>query len=134
MGAYVTNVITSIHHFYNALLARLCTEERVITALWSLLMDGLIQRYRKTVEHVHFVLQTERSGNLLTTNHYFSEILNQLRSNRSVELNDNFFFSAGNATRRTSISNIEYIMRNIYNILKFYYKVTRKRFIDNIYI
>ena len=56
-----------------------------MTALWSLLMDGLIQRYRKTVEHVHFVLQTERSGNLLTTNHYFSETLDKLRSDRSAE-------------------------------------------------
>ena len=132
VGAYVTNVITSIHHFCNALLARLCTEERVMTALWSLLMDGLIQRYRKTVEHVHFVLQTERSGNLLTTNHYFSETLDQLRSDRSAEQNDGFSFRAGDAARRTPVGNMEHTVRDIHDILKSYYKVARKRFVDNI--
>ena len=132
VGAYVTNVITSIHHFCNALLARLCTEERVMTALWSLLMDGLLQRYRKTVEHVHFVLQTERSGNLLTTNHYFSETLDQLRSDRSAEQNDGFSFGAGDAARRTPVGNMEHTVRDIHDILKSYYKVARKRFVDNI--
>lgn len=134
VGAYVTNVITSIHRFCNALLARLCTEERVMTALWSLLMDGLLQRYRKTVEHVHFVLQTERSGNLLTTNHYFSETLDKLRSNRSAGQNEGFHFGAGDATRRTPVGNMEHTVRDIHDILNSYYKVARKRFVDNICI
>ena len=103
-----------------------------MTALWSLLMDGLIQRYRKTVEHVHFVLQTERSGNLLTTNHYFSETLDKLRSDRSAEQNDGFSFGAGDATRRTPVGNMEHTVRDIHDILKSYYKVARKRFVDNI--
>lgn len=86
VGAYVTNVITSTHHLCNALLARLCTEERVMTALWSMLMDGLFQRYRKKVEQVYFVLlQTERSGKPLTIEYYFSETLDKLRTDRDGE-------------------------------------------------
>ncbi|KAL8663077.1 MAG: hypothetical protein Q9168_008154 [Polycauliona sp. 1 TL-2023] len=46
-GAYFTNVIATVHHFCNTLLTRLCPEERVFTALWSLLIDELLQRYRK---------------------------------------------------------------------------------------
>lgn len=89
-GAYVTDIIATIHHFGNTVLRRLCTEERVMNALWSLLMNRLLQRYRKTVNHIYFLLQTERSGNLLTTNHYFSETLDKLRSDRNAEQNSNF--------------------------------------------
>ena len=103
-----------------------------MNALWSLLMDGLLQRYRKTVEHVHFVLQTERSGNLLTTNHYFSETLDKLRSDRSAGQNEGFHFGAGDATRRTPVGNVEHTVRDIHDILNSYYKVARKRFVDNI--
>ena len=131
-GIYVSNVIGSIHHFCYVVLARLCTEERVMTALWSLLMDGLLQRYRKTVEHVRFILQTERSGNLLTTNHYFSETLDQFRAERIPEQNENFSFSTGHAAQRTHISNMEHTVRDIHDILKSYYKVARKRFADNV--
>jgi len=54
-GMYVSKVVASIHRFCNILLARLCTEERVMTSLWSLLMDQLLQRYRRMVEHVQFL-------------------------------------------------------------------------------
>lgn len=79
-GRYVTKVIVMVHRFCSILLTRLCPEERVMNALWSLLLDELLQRYRKLVEHVQFILRTERSGNLLTTNHYFSETLDKLRA------------------------------------------------------
>ncbi len=131
-GMYVSKVVASIHRFCNILLARLCTEERVMTSLWSLLMDQLLQRYRRMVEHVQFLLQTERSGTLLTTNHYFSENLDKCRSERSVEQDDGFSFRTGNATQRTDVGNMEHTVRDIHDILKSYYKVARKRFVDNI--
>jgi hypothetical protein len=132
-GMYVSKVIASIHRFCNVVLARLCTEERVMTALWSLLMDGLLQRYRRTVEHVRFVLRTERSGNLLTTNHYFSENLDKFRSERGAEQDyDSYSFGPGNAAQKTHVGNMEHTVRDIHDILRSYYKVARKRFTDNI--
>ena len=107
-GAYVTNVIATVHYFCNTLLTRLCPKERVMTAFWSLLIDELLQRYRKVVEHVQFLLRTERSGNLLTTNHYFSETLNKLRWERSVEPIENLSFNSSNAAQRTSVDNMEH--------------------------
>lgn len=129
---YVTKVIATVRHFCNALLTRLCMEERVKTALWSLLVDELLERYRKLVEHIRFLLQTERSGNLLTTNHYFSETLDKLRSERSAEPTESFSFGSSNATQRASVDNLEHTVRDIHNILKAYYKVARKRFVDNV--
>ncbi len=131
-GQYIADTIATIHHFGNALLKRLCTEERVMGALWSLLMDGLLQRYRKTVDHFQFLLQTERSGNLLTTNHYFSETLDKLRSDRDAEQADSFSFGSGTAAQQPRISNLDHTVRDIHDILKSYYKVARKRFVDNV--
>ena len=130
--AYVTNVIATVHHFCNTLLTRLCTEERVRTALWSLLVDELLQRYRKMVDHIQFLLRTERSGNLLTTNHYFSETLDKLRSERNAETTESFSFGSNHAAQRASVGNIEHTVRDIHDILKSYYKVARKRFVDNV--
>ncbi|KAI9706563.1 MAG: hypothetical protein M1836_003570 [Candelina mexicana] len=132
VGTYLANIIASTHHFCNTLLARLCTEERVMTALWSLLIDELLHRYRKMVAHVQFILQTERSGNLLTTNHYFHETLDKLRSERSAQPIEAFSFSSGNAAQKTPIDNVAHTVRDIHDILKSYYKVARKRFVDNV--
>ena len=131
-GEYVTNVITTIHCFCNTLLTRLRPEERVMTALWSFLIEELLQRYRKVVEHIQFLLRTERSGNLLTTNHYFSETLDKLRSERSAEPTQDFSFSPSNAAQRTPVGNMEHTVRDIHDILRSYYKVARKRFVDNV--
>ena len=87
--------------FFNTLLTSLCTEERVFTALWSLLIDELLQRYRKVVERIQFLLRTERSGNLLRTNHYFSETLDKLRSERSAEPTESFPLDSSNAAQGT---------------------------------
>jgi hypothetical protein len=41
--------------------------------------------YKKTIEHVTFILRTERGGNLITTNHYFSENLEKACAARLKE-------------------------------------------------
>jgi len=131
-GQYVTKVTTMVYHFCNIILTRLCPEERVMIAHWALLLDKLIQRYRKLVEYVRFILRTERSGNLLTTNHYFGETLNKWRSECNVEPIESYAFGSGNASRRAPLSNMEHTVRDIHDILKSYYKVARKRFVDNV--
>ena len=84
------------------------------------------------MEHIQFLLWTERSGNLLTTNHYFSETLDKLRSERSAEPTESFPFGSSNTAQRTPVGNIEHTVRDIHDILQSYYKVARKRFIDNV--
>lgn len=133
-GQYIADTITTIYCFGNARLKRLCTEERVIGALWLLLMVGLLQRYRKTVDHFRFLLQTERSDNLLTTNHYFSKTLDKLRSDRNAEQTDSFVFGSGTAAQQPRISNLDHPLRNIHDIMKSYYKAARKRFVDNVWV
>lgn len=83
-------------------------------------------------EHIQFLLRTERSGNLLTTNHYFSETLDKLRSARGADATKSSPSDSRNAAERTTLDNMEHTVRDVHDILQSYYKVARKRFVDNV--
>lgn len=144
--SYIKLAISSVHRFCDTLLQLLCVEDRVKSTLWSLLADKLLKRYKKTVDHVKFILQTERAGTLLTTNHYFSENLEKVRLNRLREaetqqdtepheapaINQPSSMTLENVVQTTSIGNIRHTVRDIHDILSSYYEVARKRFVDTV--
>ena len=72
---YVSDVVTVVHKFIMALISGICEDQRVQSALMSVLMDGLIDRYTKSINHTKFIISVEKNGTPLTTNHYFSENL-----------------------------------------------------------
>src|SRR2546421_6161851 len=79
---YISRIILHVHRFCDQLLSYLCPEERIKDNLWPALMEKLLQIYKKTTEQVKFILRTEREGNLITMNHYFSENLEKARTDR----------------------------------------------------
>ena len=143
---YIGHAISSVHRFCDILLKLLCMEDRVKATLWSFLVDELLRRYKKTVDHVKFILHTERAGTLLTTNHYFSESLEKARfdriraaANEPTEVSEGFgsnhassTMALENAVQVAAISNIGHTVRDIHDILNSYYKVARKRFVDTV--
>jgi len=109
------------------------------------LVEELVQRYEKTIEHVKFVLRTEREGNLLTTNHYINENLEKARAERlraaANEMMEQLWdlsptsaklVNVDNIVRIAGIGNLQHTVRDIHDILKAYYTVARKRFVDNV--
>ena len=72
---YVSDVVTIVHSFVTELLPLICPDERVRNGLTTLLMDGLLERYRRAVTQVEFVLQVERAEKPATQNHYFNDTL-----------------------------------------------------------
>jgi hypothetical protein len=144
--SYIKLTISSVHRFCDILLKLLVGEERVKSTLWSLLMDELLPRYKKTVDHVKFILHTERSGTLLTTNQYFSSSLEKARLDRmkatsseqpteaheESSLTQLSSMTLENVAQPASISNIGHTIRDIHDILSCYYKVARKRFVDTV--
>lgn len=139
---YISNVIRVVHSFTIDLLSALCPDERVRSSLWTLIADELLVRYEKAMSHTRFILRVERKGTPLTTNHYFNDNLQKARverlrnalSDQTVEVR----FNSG--TRKVvtmdallhsvQIGNIENTVEDIHAILKSYYKVARKRFVD----
>lgn len=72
---YISDIVFLVHNFTINLLSAICEDERVESALTSVLMDGLIERYKKSIDHTEFILHVERVGTPLTANHYFAENL-----------------------------------------------------------
>ncbi len=135
VGGYVVNVIGAVHRFCYRLLKHLCSEERIMTTLWSFLTDGLLQRYRKTVDQMRFILRTERGGTLWTLNRQFSETLERFRSERMrAKAKEEDVSMTWSTPQQKVVNSEEDVVRVIHDVLKSYYDVARMRFVDTIWI
>jgi len=72
---YISDIVSIVHGFTRDLLAIICTDERTLNGVADLLLEQLLDRYRRAIDHTKFVLTVERSGTPLTTNHYFTDNL-----------------------------------------------------------
>ena len=72
---YISDLITLTHYFTLNVLQGICVDESVLNGLTSALMELLLARYQRAIDHVKFILQVEREGTPLTLNHYFNENL-----------------------------------------------------------
>jgi hypothetical protein len=72
---YVSDAVALVHNFITELLQSLCSDERVRERLLNLLMDGLLEKYRKALAQVDSLLKVELSGVPMTVNHYFNDNL-----------------------------------------------------------
>ncbi|KAL8918465.1 MAG: hypothetical protein Q9172_005424 [Xanthocarpia lactea] len=140
--AYISDVIRVVHSFLKDLLSALCLDARVRSNLLASINDELLERYKKAISHTKFILSVERNGTLLTTNHYFNDNLQKARVERlqnalKGQVSD-IKFSSGNrkmvsvdaVISSVPMGNIEHMVEDIHAILKSYYKVARKRFVD----
>lgn len=66
-----------MNDFIDKVLDTICPERAVKAKLLSMLMDGLFERYSKTIYQVGFLLDVERTGTPMTLNHYFAENLEE---------------------------------------------------------
>lgn len=140
--SYISDVILLVHSFASELLSALCPDPHVRSNLWSLMSDELLSCYQKAINHTEFILRVERQGTLLTTNHYFNDNLQKARAERLKSSVKNQTISAKidgmwqDVTKKDSIvqsvqmGNIQHTVEDIHAILKSYYKVARKRFVD----
>jgi hypothetical protein len=83
---YISDIVFLTHSFITDLLQLICSDKRVQIGLRSLLMDGLIDRYKKAFEHVQFVLKVERTGTPRTLSHFFNDNLETRYVNHTVRV------------------------------------------------
>lgn len=72
---YVDDIVSLVHSFTVNLLAKICKDPRARQGLHAVLLDHLIERYKKSIDHTKFLLNIERSGTPMTMNHYFADNL-----------------------------------------------------------
>ncbi|PVH90750.1 interferon-induced GTP-binding protein Mx2 [Periconia macrospinosa] len=151
--AYVSRVIVVIHRFMVIALDTLCTDMQVREEIWSSILDEVLKRYKAAMDQAMFLASIEREKRPYTVNHYFNENLQVARGNRKADMlkaksreeikrgynnhahvSDNLIVDLDDVRQTTrSKSNVEQVKEEIHDILWSYYKVARKRFVDNVY-
>lgn len=140
---YISDIVSIVHSFTQELLHAICKDERVLRGLGDMLLDHLIERYKKGIEQTKFILCVERSGTPLTTNHYFTDNLEKSRNARTkAQLQKNAFWDQNQQCNvvkldavlnsKSNNSNDKHTIDDLHDILKSYYKVARKRFVDTV--
>ncbi|KAL8832397.1 MAG: hypothetical protein Q9170_004898 [Blastenia crenularia] len=137
---YTSDIISLTHNYIHDLLWEICEDERVRTGLLLTMMEELTDRYTKALDQTEFILQVERDP--LTVNHYFAENLEKYNQRRMETLRDGAFHDENHDCEiiklsdwrhnTTRMSNVEHTIQNLHDILRAYYKVARKRFVDNV--
>ena len=141
---YINSIVLVVHRFICNLLGIICPDDRLRSNLFSLMIESLLEKYKKAIDHVKFILLVERSGTPLMMNHYFAENLVKARQERVRSLMETHAFNPsgkpgvlGTVTidallNSAPISNAEHMVHDIHDILISYYKVARKRFVDTV--
>ncbi|TPX11991.1 uncharacterized protein E0L32_007294 [Thyridium curvatum] len=147
--SHITNAIVLVHQFIFDLLTDCCPDPSVRNALWdTVLLDQLRGCYSRAMQHTRFLLTVEREGKPMTYNHYFNANLQKARSGRILaEVKDKGMMPGCNNCRhitggQTMVStsslqnlavdkgNAKQTCEDVHDILRSYYKVARKRFVD----
>ncbi|KAF1964076.1 hypothetical protein BU23DRAFT_575979 [Bimuria novae-zelandiae CBS 107.79] len=139
---FVSDVIVLVHRFVISALVSICDDCNVRDALASKLSDELTRRYQNAIACAGFLLKVEKSNIPMTMNHYFNDNLQRSRQERAAaHVKKNAFHngSHGMVVRLEhasqpvrSISNEQHVIQDIHDILKSYYKVCRKTFVDSV--
>ncbi|KNG45924.1 interferon-induced gtp-binding protein mx2, partial [Stemphylium lycopersici] len=141
--AHVSGVIGLVHNYISTLLAGICPDEHIRTQLWeTVLVEELRKAYIRAMEQARFLLRVERQGRPSTYNHYFNSEVQGKRQDRLKKLAEAASYTNSKGTELITVSSIralvvnkenaQQIREDILDVLTSYYKVSRKRFVDNI--
>lgn len=134
--AHVKIVIVVIHRFIKTLLHETFGDQRMREELWeSVLLEKLQSAYARAKVHANFLLDIEINGRPSTYNHYLTDNLQKSRSERLAQavrekVPDGKVDSSLASKLATNKSNSDQVKEDIHDILKSYYKVSLKRFVD----
>ncbi|KAM7220980.1 P-loop containing nucleoside triphosphate hydrolase protein [Rhypophila decipiens] len=144
---HVHAVATAIHTFLTTLIKKI-SSEGLLDQLWrTALFNKLKEAYSRAFCHAEFLVKMERDLHPSTYNHYFNDNLQKARINRLENKMRAHAINAAAATYGVDVvtlnmnslsklvdnkSNADQVQEDVHDILQSYYKVARKRFMDNI--
>ncbi|KAK7212354.1 hypothetical protein V2G26_019532 [Clonostachys chloroleuca] len=138
---YISDMIAIVHTLVLDLLDHVVPDKNLLGNLMSVLSEQLQAKYLRAMEQTDFLLKIELEGTPATYNHAFTEVLNKCRAERVKRQLESQVFEIenhGSVVRLCDIvqthplSNSEQVVREIHDILKSYYELSRKRFVDNV--
>jgi hypothetical protein len=139
---FLSDVIVMVHEFILSALVVVCSDNNIRMAVHNTLAEDLTKCYQKAMENANFLLKVESCDTPTTLNHYFNDNLQKSRQGKLVAgMKRKAFTIQGygevvkldSATGHVNtMSNDEHVIHDIHDILKSYYKVSRKTFVDSI--
>ncbi|VUC37095.1 unnamed protein product [Clonostachys rosea] len=138
---YISDMIAIVHTLVLDLLHHVVPDKNLLGNLTSILSEHLQAKYTQAMEQTDFLLKIELEGTPATYNHAFTEVLNKCRAERvkrQLEFRVIEDKAHGSVVRLDdivqthSLSNNEQVVQEIHDILKSYYELSRKRFVDNV--
>lgn len=137
---HLAAVESIVRNFNQALLASLIPEDALRSKIEARNLIFFNAAHITAVKQLQQILADERGGILQTINHYFADTLAKIREDRVLErlkmvgLEDGEVreIDLGAVMRAAHLSNEDQAVNDIHDILKAYYKVALKRFMDNV--
>jgi hypothetical protein len=139
---HLSEVKDIVEQYFKATFRKIVKELSVLQNLEWFLRPRILEGHSKADEELRKLLEDERGGILQTVNHYLAETLAKIRSDREIQRLKKAGYEEGNEyimriedlhTTR-NISNDESAVYDIHDIVKSYYRVAMKRFLDNVII
>jgi hypothetical protein len=141
--AHVSRSIGLVHDYVSKLLTRICPDKQVRSQLWeTVLVDQLRKAYVRAMDQARFLLRIEQQGRPCTYNHYFNSEVQKKRQDRMKKLTEAASYTNNKGVERITVASVQNMVTNkanaqqmredILDVLTSYYKVSRKRIVDNI--
>lgn len=152
---YMSHAIMVVHRFLSKVLDKVCATRQLRDNIWSSITGELLKRYKMAMSTAMTLVSVERSCPPYTFNHYFNSNLQKLRSTRVAKALEGNARAEMTQTRHGQYApsptkmvvdmeavketasdrgNMEHLIEDIHDILWSYYKVARKRFVDNVHM
>lgn len=141
----MSDAIILVHQFILDLLDHVCADDQVKTELYdNVLLEQLQGAYKKAMNQAHFLLQIEREGKPITFNESFNAELQRGQTSRVKEAltqsppDVRTDTKGRNYVKLDSVlsglcidrSNPEQIREYLHDVLRSYYGISVKRFVD----
>ncbi|KAF1844890.1 dynamin GTPase [Cucurbitaria berberidis CBS 394.84] len=136
---YISDIISLVHSFIIGVWQQIAPTTRVFDGVKSRIMDDISRMYEVAISQTEFLLSVELEGTPATYNHYFNETLEKCRQDRLRKQlkkhcmwDDEYgeFVKLEDLNQTQLLSNEDHTVVQIHDILRSYYKVARKRFVD----
>jgi hypothetical protein len=141
-AGHLNTVLLRIRHCNDALFEKVCPDAHIRKKLRGRLQSAIDLGLAKAQAELASLLKDERYGHLLTNNHYLADNLQATRADRFLNGLKRLGFKDGQVYPATinfaqmkanvQLSNETSAVYDIHDLLKAYYKVSLKRFIDNV--
>ncbi|PNP50156.1 hypothetical protein THARTR1_09145 [Trichoderma harzianum] len=144
---YMSRIIITLHRFIAAALRSVCSEEHIRNKLWVVMIESLVECYKKAMDQARLLVEVEQRKQPYTLNKQFAQALSKARGYRVSELlhpksrketkqfgGTQYMINLDDIARAVEVkSNVEQLQEEIHDILHAYYSLAADRFIDNVF-